>query len=457
MSPSFVIISGGSACNAIAPAFQNITKDVCYILGISDNGGSTSELLRVLGGPSIGDLRARLTRLIPTTCRERQAIKELLSYRLSATDSESTARDTWVKIVEGRHPIWQGINIEKKEAIRGFLVLFNFEILKRAHKQFSFRNGSIGNFFLSGARQFLGSLEAAIFLFQAITGIEEPTAVVPVINTNHTAAIAAQLLNGDILRGQCEISHPGPSTTLARTINPIDALSRLALPNSPEAITSPEVRNGNLFFDTNNHTELSSPIRRIYYMNEYGQEIFPLPNPKVLHHLGERGDTLIYSIGSLYTSIVPCLILRGVGRAIANAKHLKHKILLLNGYNDRETTNFTAVDFIWAVTRALNQSQAIDARHTYYNDLLKQQASHEGYASNIGTPPALDIGSSLMDPTPPSGFITHVLYLTDSQIEVNVQAIESLNIECIPVEGDGAAKYDADKLQEVLQKTILKA
>lgn len=156
----------------------------------------------MLGGPSIGDLRARLTRLIPTTCPERQAIKELLSYRLSATDPEGAVRDTWVKIVEGRHPIWQGIDIEKKEAIRGFLVLFNFEILKRAHKQFSFRNGSIGNFFLSGARQFLGSLEAAIFLFQAITGIEEPTAVVPVINTNHTAAIAAQLLNGDILRGQ---------------------------------------------------------------------------------------------------------------------------------------------------------------------------------------------------------------------------------------------------------------
>jgi hypothetical protein len=69
------------------------------------------------------------------------------------------------------------------------LVAFNSEILKRAHKHFNFRNGSIGNFFLTGARLFFGSLEAAIFLFSAITGIRE-TSVVPVINTNHTAAIA---------------------------------------------------------------------------------------------------------------------------------------------------------------------------------------------------------------------------------------------------------------------------
>jgi hypothetical protein len=85
--------------------------------------------------------------------------------------------------------LWHQISIEKKETIRGFLVAFNSEILKRAHKHFNFRNGSIGNFFLTGARLFFGSLEAAIFLFSAITGIRD-TSVVPIINTNHTAAIA---------------------------------------------------------------------------------------------------------------------------------------------------------------------------------------------------------------------------------------------------------------------------
>jgi hypothetical protein len=51
-SPSFLVISGGSGGNAICSAFDN----ACYVLPVSDNGGSSSEIIRVLGGPSIGDL-----------------------------------------------------------------------------------------------------------------------------------------------------------------------------------------------------------------------------------------------------------------------------------------------------------------------------------------------------------------------------------------------------------------
>lgn len=39
---SFVVFSGGSACNHILNAFHETSaNDVSYILGISDNGGST--------------------------------------------------------------------------------------------------------------------------------------------------------------------------------------------------------------------------------------------------------------------------------------------------------------------------------------------------------------------------------------------------------------------------------
>jgi hypothetical protein len=49
--PSFVVISGGTGGNAICAAFGN---DCHYILPVSDDGGSSSEIIRVLGGPSIG-------------------------------------------------------------------------------------------------------------------------------------------------------------------------------------------------------------------------------------------------------------------------------------------------------------------------------------------------------------------------------------------------------------------
>jgi hypothetical protein len=71
--------------------------------------------------------------------------------------------------------------------LRGFLVYFESELLKRAHKNFDFRNGrfaelllskasvliilcfSIGNYFLAAAQGFFRSLPSAIFLFSSIT------------------------------------------------------------------------------------------------------------------------------------------------------------------------------------------------------------------------------------------------------------------------------------------------
>ncbi|KAG8725682.1 hypothetical protein FRC12_024133 [Ceratobasidium sp. 428] len=43
---SFIVISGGTGCNAICEAFG---KDASYVLPVSDNGGSSSEIIRVLG------------------------------------------------------------------------------------------------------------------------------------------------------------------------------------------------------------------------------------------------------------------------------------------------------------------------------------------------------------------------------------------------------------------------
>lgn len=316
---------------------------------------------------------------------------------------------------------------------------------------------------MTGARLFFGSLEAAIFLFSSITAIREPTYVLPVINTNHTAAIAALLEDGHTLRGQCEISHPGQHQTNTKSMNPIDAFSRLALPHSPQLDHADKQLNGNLVFSKCTEEKLSASIARIYYMNEYGQEIYPLPNPKILDHLTNRTD-LVYSIGSLFTSILPCLILRKVGHAIAHSPSLKHKILVLNGTTDRETEGYTALDFIGTITNALNESQLIDARRKYYDthseeDPLAGSLRQQGYTRSDyyarpvdhgfrhWPPPPVHINTTRLTPTanaqqegymsanaslgngscsqpfppelvpnkPPSTYITHLIYLSNSR------------------------------------------
>ena len=60
---SIVVFSGGSASNNFVSMLQSFTDNICYVLPVSDDGGSTSEIVKVVGGPGIGDIRSRLVRL----------------------------------------------------------------------------------------------------------------------------------------------------------------------------------------------------------------------------------------------------------------------------------------------------------------------------------------------------------------------------------------------------------
>lgn len=62
-----VVFSGGSAANNLVDVFSAVRDSkhclLNYIIPISDNGGSSSELIRIFGGPGIGDVRSKL--LVP--------------------------------------------------------------------------------------------------------------------------------------------------------------------------------------------------------------------------------------------------------------------------------------------------------------------------------------------------------------------------------------------------------
>ena len=57
-----VVFSGGSAANNLVDIFADMSQkrncSLSYVIPISDNGGSTSEIIRVFGGPGIGDIRS---------------------------------------------------------------------------------------------------------------------------------------------------------------------------------------------------------------------------------------------------------------------------------------------------------------------------------------------------------------------------------------------------------------
>lgn len=47
--PSLLVFSGGTAFNGVVEDLKNFTTRVAHVLPVSDDGGSTAEIVRVLG------------------------------------------------------------------------------------------------------------------------------------------------------------------------------------------------------------------------------------------------------------------------------------------------------------------------------------------------------------------------------------------------------------------------
>ncbi|KAK4589696.1 hypothetical protein RGQ29_020313 [Quercus rubra] len=204
--PSLLVFSGGTAFNGVVEELKNFTTRVAHVLPVSDDGGSTAEIVRVLGGPAVGDIRSRCLRLSDQSSAEALAVRRLLGHRLPL--DARLAKSEWYDIVEGQHLLWNGVSKPYRETIRAFLAYFQNQILRRSDESFCFSNGSIGNFFFAGARIFFQSLDAAIFLFSRVSDIPSESLVLPVISTNDRLTLGCELWDGTIIRGQNEISHP---------------------------------------------------------------------------------------------------------------------------------------------------------------------------------------------------------------------------------------------------------
>lgn len=138
---------------------------------------------------------------------------------------------------------------------------------------------------------FFNSLESAIFLFSRVTSIPLECHVIPIINTNNNITIAVMLQDGTHIKGQHEISHPTELPTA-----------------KSESSVSSETKT---VIKSDTWLPLPSKISKLYYINEYGQEFQPKPNSRVLSALSDHSTVIVYGMGSLYTSVIPSLVLQG--------------------------------------------------------------------------------------------------------------------------------------------------
>ncbi|XP_028555571.1 uncharacterized protein LOC110092281 isoform X2 [Dendrobium catenatum] len=125
--PSLLVFSGGTAFNCVAEELKKVTTRVAHVLPVSDDGGSTAEIVRVVGGPAVGDIRSRCLRLSDESTSEAIAVRRLLGHRLPLDASD--AKSEWYRIVEGQHFLWNGVSRPYGETIRAFLAYFHNQYL----------------------------------------------------------------------------------------------------------------------------------------------------------------------------------------------------------------------------------------------------------------------------------------------------------------------------------------
>lgn len=291
--------------------------------------------------------------------------------------------------------------------------------------------GYLANF--CRARLFTGSFESAIYLLSSICSVPSHTSVLPAINTNFTHHISVGLTNGDVITGQNSISHPSISTALETgapsEVDETEQHDRIEDANLPGSL--PSLRKQYITFSKADEEELPARIERLWYINPYGQEIRIAANPMVLNALADA-QAIIYSIGSLYTSIIPSLILKGVGDAISNP-NIRQKILILNSTIDRETgpsTNpYSALDFIASIAKACEESKG-------------------------------RFSSTPLDKSKFKSYVTHLIHLQGPGTpSVDKEELKSIGIEAIRVygrknEAENFVRYDERGLIQALEVTM---
>ena len=497
---SIVVLSGGTATNSLidscfSPALYN---KVTFILPISDNGGSSSEIIRLFPGAAPGDFRSRIVKLIEPKSKDDIELAKIMNYRLNQENID-LAKKEWNDIIEGDHQVWDECSSILKHMIRSFLINVHIEILKKqqlnpsAKHKFDFRNANIGNFFLTGCRLLIGaSFDSGLELMMRICKIDSnKTKVYSCINTNYTHHIAAILGNGQIIIGQSQISHPSSVSVLSNSEDGLNAVSSsqshqqnsVQQKNHEEdgTITDdefdvdikspdeddnqkrihPDLKISQLNFTKSmTHSKLPSPIEKIVYINSYGEIIQPLGNPRCLHSI-KHANTLVYSIGSLMTSLLPILILPNVAEAIVCNKKMK-KILLVNSEVDRETEQF--VDTLANAQKDTADSSAACSTNTnafvhmivksIYNNLPPKYKPFNLSDNNNNNNNNNTMNTSPQDDEIPISFykevLTDVIYLKKGDIPIDGNDLKEkgLNVHCIDSDSQ---KFEGKDLQEIFE------
>ncbi|CDO95880.1 unnamed protein product [Kluyveromyces dobzhanskii CBS 2104] len=360
-----VVFSGGTATNSLLECFEELSRDakttaeptVTYIIPVSDNGGSTSEILRCFGGIALGDLRSRALNLF-----QNEPLRHFLHHRLHR-DSIRAKRE-WESLIRGEHRWWKPISPDRSPGASAEISarasaeasalcaelqrLFHVFAAKVRDLQchFDFAAASVGNIMLKSMEMESG-IDAALHKFLQLGGVPPNYSIVPCVTLpahllhplqppcpSPTLQLQLVLANGDVITGQSEISHPADP----------------ALKSQLHFCKS-----------SGSHAQLAAAVQQLRYVVDDRGTLSPaVPAASAAGVRAiESADFIVYSIGSVITSLMPSLIVPEIARAIA-ANSAATKVLLQNGTYDRESFGLDSRSYTQLVESTLRQAANVD-------------------------------------------------------------------------------------------------
>lgn len=313
-APHIVLFSGGTACRTINLSLSRRGYRLTRIVPAWDSGGSSKILREAFAMIPVGDIRQALMTMAHGEGRVGEVVR-VCNARFSDDLSQAELLSELDYYVSGRHPLIARMPDAVREAILGYLRIF----AEHAGPDFDLRNGSVGNFVLTGAYiAHERDIDRAIAVFRALCGID--------------GNVWPASISDDVeLRGVLNDGRWLNSQHLLTRLDARDALIgiadiALARAGAPEA---------------------------------------PQQNPVALQAIAEA-DMIVLGPGSFYTSILPHLLVEGAAAAI-RANRRAPKVFIGNILEDAETNGATLAGLLEILLAHLGQAEPSPVTHVLGN------------------------------------------------------------------------------------------
>ncbi len=359
LGPQVLFFSGGTALRNTSRALTEYTHNSIHLITPFDSGGSSAKLRDAFPMLAVGDLRNRLMALADTRLKGHPAVYKLFAHRFSKQAEQEELREKLTQLVRGEDRLVASIPTPLQRLIRTTLGHF----AENMPSDFDLRGASIGNLILAGGiLNNDGDIDAVIFLFSKL--VEVHGLVRPVVDAD--LHLAAELENGDIVVGQHKLT--SRQTPLASPI------ASLRLAKSLDDATTAEV-----------------------HIDSRTEELIA------------EAELVVFPIGSFFTSVVACLLPRGVGRAVSTAAC--PKVYVPNCGRDPEQQGMSTADTVARLiaqlrtdagpdvpTHRLLNVVAVDSRRGDYPGGLDINAIEALGVSVVDVDLVTDESAPLLDP-----------------------------------------------------------